>query len=309
MPFSGSSRSARRMFRGRPSRSRRDRAFASPAAHAESFRVLRTNLDVRLAGIAHPSVIVTSASAGEGKTSTTVDLARSLALAGRRIVLVDLDLRHPDTHNHLQVSNDLGVCEVLQETHRLADCLQFVPVQSENKAKADGLYFLPTGGPVPDPAELLDGIRTGVLIDTLARQADLLLIDTPPILPVADTLIIGRRVSGAILVVETRTTAFGAVERAKSALSQNETTVFGIVVNKLQARDARQTSGYGYTYGYGYGKGRPPERPELDQVAASDRPVAFGGSDQGPTARPSTTQQNGSNGADHDVGRTDATSL
>lgn len=295
------------MRRRRASRRQRDQSFTSPAAHAESFRLLRTNLDVSLADIDHPSIIVTSANAGEGKTSTTVDLARSLAMAGRRVVLVDLDLRHPDTHNLLEVSNDVGVCEVLRETHTLADCLQFVPVLSQSRTKADGLYFLPTGRQVPDPAELLDGVRTGALIDTLARQADLVLIDTPPILPVADTLIIGRRVSGAIVVVETRRTAVGAVEQAKSALNRNETAIFGVVINKLQPRDARHASGYGYGYTYGYGNDTTPQLHRVDEAAPV--PLIGPGEPESDAANGHPASQNGSSTPGHEADKTDVTSL
>jgi Mrp family chromosome partitioning ATPase len=89
------------------------------------------------------------------------------------------------------------------------------------------------------------------LLDALATQADIVVVDTPPVLPVADTLVIGRMAAGALLVVEARKTPVAAIQRAKDALTRSQTRLLGLVVNKMQAKDA--DLGYGYGYGYGYG--------------------------------------------------------
>jgi capsular exopolysaccharide synthesis family protein len=253
-------------------RTSKKEAFVSPVAHAEAFRILRSNLDVALAELSHPTILVTSASPGEGKTATAVNLTRALTLAGRRTVLVDFDLRHPDTHNHLGADNLVGVSDVLNGDRSLSECLQFIKVDTERQGSdgTKGFYFLPTGPSVSNPTELLDGRRTSVLLAALAEQADLVLVDTPPLLPVADTLVIGRRVSGAILVVETRRTPIAAIQHAKNALLQNQTRLVGIVVNKLQPRDGRSEDGYGYGYGYGYGP-LETEVPSSNRAAPGHR--------------------------------------
>jgi len=89
------------------------------------------------------------------------------------------------------------------------------------------------------------------LLEGLARQADLVLLDTPPILPVADTLVIGRMAAGAVIVTESRNTAIDAVNKSKDLLTRNQTRLLGVVLNKFQRRDAVGSFGYGYGYGYG----------------------------------------------------------
>jgi capsular exopolysaccharide synthesis family protein len=214
--------------------------------NAEAYRILRSNLSIALLDLDRPSVLVTSARAGEGKTSTTVNLARAFAVAGHRVVLVDLDLRHPDAHYWLGTHNGVGVTDVLTRRRPLGECLQFVSLGESNAGSGDGLYFLPTGDMVPNPAELLTSSRTPALLEALTNQADVVLIDTPPVLPVADAQVIGRMVGGALLVVETRKTPVGAVQQAKDTLTRSQTRLLGVVVNKLQPRDARSDEGYGY---------------------------------------------------------------
>src|SRR4051812_4637700 len=99
-------------------------------ALAEAYRGLRSNLAVGLADIDHPTVIVTSALPSEGKTSTAVHLATSFAAAGNRVVLVDVDLRHPDVHRWLGAHNEFGVSDVLLGRRPLEDCLQYAELQS-----------------------------------------------------------------------------------------------------------------------------------------------------------------------------------
>jgi len=216
---------------------------------AEAYRILRSNLTVALSELERPTVLVTSSYAGEGKTATTANLGRSLAMAGRRVVLVDLDLRHPNLHQWFGAHNEFGASDVLLGRMEAERCLQYVEVGPGATDVARGLYLLPTGGAVQNPAELLGANRTATLLRSLADQADVVLIDTPPVLLVADTLVIGRMVAGAVLVVESRRTPTPAVQQAKDALTRNQTRILGVVLNKFQPRDA--SDGYGYGYGYG----------------------------------------------------------
>jgi len=222
-----------------------------PDIQEEAFRVLRSNLGILLADIEHPAIMITSAQPGEGKTSTAIQLGISMAKGRQRLVMVDLDLRHPDLHRWLGAHNEFGVTDVLLDRKPLKDCLQYFQVERSGSQGPIGFYFLATGPPVSEPTELLSTRRLAAMIDGLQKQADLVLVDTAPVLPVADTLAVGRIVSGALLVVETRKTPVGAVTRAKDALTRNQTRLLGVVMNKQQARDA--DAGY-YGYGYGYGE-------------------------------------------------------
>jgi capsular exopolysaccharide synthesis family protein len=221
------------------------------AIQGEAFRVLRSNLAVALSDLERSVVIVTSALAGEGKTATAVNLARSMAVAGQRVVLVDFDLRHPDAHRWFGAHNEYGLAEVLLDERPIDQALQFIEVSNGPARGSQGLYLLTTGRPVVNPTELLGSRRTASLLDALVSQADVVLIDTPPVLLVADTLVIGRMAAGAVLVAEARRTPVAAVQRAKDALIRNQTRLLGLVLNKFQM-NKDVSLGYGYGYGYGY---------------------------------------------------------
>jgi capsular exopolysaccharide synthesis family protein len=220
----------------------------------EAYRVLRSNLNVAISDLERATVIVTSAYPGEGKTATSVHLARAMAMAGQRVVLADLDLRHPDVHRWFGLENDVGVTDILLGHANLDQSLRYVEV-AQGATGPRALYLLSTGSPVGNPTELLGSRRMGQLLDALAAQADIVLVDTPPVLPVADTLVIGRMAAGAILVVEARKTPVAAIQRAKDALTRSQTRLLGVVVNKLLAKDTDDAYGYGYGYDYGEGSG------------------------------------------------------
>jgi capsular exopolysaccharide synthesis family protein len=214
---------------------------------------------VAISELANPIVVVTSAYAGEGKTATCTNLAESLATAGKRVVLVDLDLRNPDAHRLLGAYNEVGVSDVLLDHHPLKECVQYVELPGgADSSQPVSMYFLATGPQVNNPTELLATSRTGWLLDGLAAQADIVLVDTPPVLPVADTLVIGRLAAGAVLVVEARTPT-PAAKRAKDALTRNQTRLLGVVLNRFESKYTRygagEAEGYGSGYGYGYGYG------------------------------------------------------
>lgn len=218
-------------------------------AITEAFRILRSNLLVAMADLDNPVVLVTSAQTGEGKSSTCAGLAASLATAGRRVVAVDLDLRHPDLHRRFGGHDELGATDVLLDRRSLQDCLQWIELDGSGGSEATGrgLYLLATGPAVANPTELLATSRTQRLLRALSDQADIVLIDTPPVLPVADTLVIGRSAAGAILVVASRLTEVGSANRAKDALARNQTRLLGVVLNRL---DDDLSPGHGYGYGY-----------------------------------------------------------
>lgn len=208
----------------------------------EAFRVLRTNLEIALLDLEVPTIIVTSPHPGEGKTATCAQLARSFAEAGRRVVVVDLDMRNPDLHNWFGADNARGASDVLNERCRLDEAIRYVEVLSLSDQTTHGLNLLSAGASVPNPTELLGSERTARLINALSDQADLVLIDTPPVLPVADTLVIARLAGGALLVVDDDT-ALDSARAVKDALTRNHAHVLGVVLNRFQP-----LGGY---YGYG----------------------------------------------------------
>lgn len=242
-------------------RSSRRSSLDALALRDEAFRILRSNVLVALSDLANPVVVVTSTQSGEGKTSTCAILARSLAESGKRVVLVDVDLRKPEAHQLLQAHNEVGLVDVLTRRVELGDCLQFVPV-----GDGRGLYFLAAGSRAENPTELLGTRQTAELLNLLALQADVVLLDTPPVLPVADTLVIGRLAAGAILVVEAGRTPVPSVLQTKAALTRNQTRLLGVVLNRCDVRDSILGYGYGYDY-------RGDQRSATKTEDAADRPA------------------------------------
>jgi len=209
----------------------------------EAFRVLRSNLEVSLDELERHCIMITSPSANEGKTLTSVNLAASIASTGRRVVLVDLDLRHPDVHMWVDAHNETGATDVLLGRLALSDCLQFVSTEQANGSAKRGFYLLPVGPAVANPAELLATSRTARLLDALGSNADIVLVDAPPVLPVADSLSLARLAGGVIVVVEAGRTTYPQMERTVQLLARSQARLLGMVLNR-----ARE----GVSYGYGY---------------------------------------------------------
>jgi capsular exopolysaccharide synthesis family protein len=215
---------------------RRGRSVAPRAAFDDAFQALHATFSAMLSEIKQPRVMVTSPGDGEGKTVTCVNLARRFTEFGQRVVIVDLDLRHPSAHQALRAHNDFGLSDLVLERRPAEECLQFIPSLGRDTA-AGGLYFLGTGPLEANPSSLLSMDRTSKTLDLIAEQADLVLIDAPAVLEVADALVIGHMVSGAILVVEAHRTTVPQLGRAADALRHNQTRLFGVVLNRFDPRD------------------------------------------------------------------------
>lgn len=233
----------------------------------ESLKVLRSNMTVALGDIHQPSVFFTSPNAHEGKTLLCANLAASFVMAGYKVVLVDLDLRHPNMHRLVRAHNHQGATEVLTGARGLDEAMQYIELGGP-KAGRSGMYFLSTGSEVENPAELLGSGRAARLLDGLAAQADIVVIDTPPVLPVADTLVIGRLASGGVLVAEAGETTVTSLQKAKDLLIRNQTRLFGCVLNKFQGEDAE--FGYGHRPETSRGDGQVNNAKRLVGISEAD---------------------------------------
>ncbi len=203
----------------------------SPAA--EAYRILRTS--IQFLGIDQQVrlIQVTSASAQEGKTTTLANLAVAFARSGLRTVAVCCDLRRPRLHSFFGMDNAVGFTSVLLGNVALSKALQPVP-------GLDRLLILASGPLPPNPAELLSSGRTVELLRNLASQADIVLIDSPPVLPVTDSLVLSQRVDATVLVSAAGTTTRKAVHRAAEMLQQVSAPLVGAVLNGVT-----EDSGYG----------------------------------------------------------------
>lgn len=213
---------------------------------AEAFRMVRSSLMHSNNGNPVRHLVVTSSLPREGKSISSVNIALSYAQAGKRVLLVDADMRKPRMHNVFGVVNDAGLCDVLNmdETFDGLDaCIE--------KTEFNNLYLLPTG-PIPEnPAELIDSVRFEQLIRQLENTYDLIVFDSPPSAHLVDSLLIARQVDGMAVVVRLLSTPRQALQYLANNLRSSNTHLLGIIVNNI---DVPSNAQYGY-YAYG-GHGR-----------------------------------------------------
>ncbi|MDI3257136.1 MAG: CpsD/CapB family tyrosine-protein kinase [Kyrpidia sp.] len=209
---------------------------------AETYRSLRTNIRFAAAAAEVRSLVVTSCMPSEGKTITAANLAVVEAQAGRRVLLVDADLRQPSLHHLMALSNRTGLTSVLIGERSLAQAA--VPFQVE------GLEVLTSGPLPPNPAELLASARMRALLERAEEEYDLVILDSPPILPVADAQILSSVVDGVLWVIRAGRVPREAAIKARQLLELAKARVLGVVLN-----DKRDKNGDGYYYYYSYSHG------------------------------------------------------
>lgn len=208
----------------------------SPAA--EAYRSLRTSVQFLSLERNLQVVQLTSPSASEGKTTTLTNLGVAMARSGLRVVVVDCDLRRPRLMDFFGVSNHIGFTSVLLGESPLSAALQPVPDEPR-------LFVLASGPLPPNPSELLASRRTDEVVGALRADFDVVLIDSPPVLPVTDAAVLSRVVDGTLLVSTVRTTRKKALSRAVEALRQVDAPIVGTVLNGLSVEGAYTSS---YTY-------------------------------------------------------------
>lgn len=230
---------------------------------AESFRALRTNLQFLDMG-GRASFVVTSSISSEGKTSTTINLAIALADAGKRVALLDTDLRKPKVAEYLGIEGGAGLTDLLIGRTTVDEVM--LPWGGRS------LYVLPAGKVPPNPSELLGSARMGSLLDALERDFDVVLCDAPPLLPVTDAAILARATSGALMVVSVAKTTRHQLTGATEALQTVGAKLAGFVMSMVPTRGPDSYySAYGYGYGYGYGA-EPPKKTPRAERARNGRP-------------------------------------
>lgn len=204
----------------------------------ESYKTLRTNL---LYTENLHVISVTSSSPDEGKTVTAFNLANSFAQMGKKVCLVDCDLRRSSLKNYLLIRNKhTGVSEYLTR-------------QAENYVRAtniDNLYIVLSGKKPPNPSELLSSASFNDLVIDLRKAFDYVIIDSPPVTVAMDAAIIGRAADGVILVVRNEHTKRNVVKRAKIELERNGSRIVGVVLNRVSKSQMEYGSYYGYNKYY-----------------------------------------------------------
>jgi capsular exopolysaccharide synthesis family protein len=195
---------------------------------AESYRQLRTNLQFTNVSGQKTAVLITSSAPGEGKTTTAINLAITLAQAGQKVCLVDADLRRPMVHEYLGLENGVGLTTALMGTAQLDGALQ--PWGSGK------LVVLTSGQIPPNPSELLGSEEMQDLVTCLRHDFQTVIIDSPPLLPVTDAAVLSQHVDGVTVVVGSQKIKHHDLAKALNTLSMVGAPVLGIILNRVPAK-------------------------------------------------------------------------
>lgn len=196
------------------------------SSSSEAYRALRTNLDFASLDQALKTLVVTSAGVSEGKSTTLANLAVVSAQAGRRVVLVDADLRRPTLHEIFGLDNETGLTTAMMDETILAA----PPVKD---TAIEGLSVLTSGPLPPNPAELMGSRRMEALIAVLIEQADQVFFDTPPVVAVTDAAVLATKVDGVLLVISAGQTRREYARTAVQRLQQINARLVGTVLTNV----------------------------------------------------------------------------
>ncbi len=226
------------------------------SAFAEFVRNIRTtvNFSARADGKPPRRLLITSAGPREGKTTSSINLGISFAATGRRVCLVDADLRRPSLHHAFGLDNEQGFTTLVTEASDVESVVQPTPQA--------GLFILPSGPRPPNPAEMLGSEACQRALDALNECFDLVIIDSPPVVAVTDAVVLSSHVDGVIMVIKSFKVAKDLVLQAKRQLTDVDARLIGVVLNDFDIQ--RKSYGYYYYYTY-YGA-------ERDDVAKVRRP-------------------------------------
>jgi receptor protein-tyrosine kinase len=210
---------------------------------SEAYRQVRTNLEFAAEDELPPkSFVVTSAGQGEGKSTTVANLALLVSRAGKRVAVVDADLRKPTLASLFNATNDYGLSDVLTESRTLESALQYIP--------GEQIAVLASGPGVSRPSELLSSVTMEQLLQALIAEFDLVIVDSPPVLAITDALLVGKHTDGMVLVTRMRRTTRSGLRRSLEAVERVHARLLGIVVNAAAETEDKR---YGYTKGYAKG--------------------------------------------------------
>ncbi len=221
-----------------------DEAGPQYSALSEAFRSLRTSVLLSSAGRPPRSLLVTSAQPAEGKTTVSTNLAISLAQLGQRVLLIDGDLRRPNIHRAFQIQHAAGLVTYLTGQQDWPASVLPTPV--------NGLEVIPCGPAPPNPAELLSSDRMQTLIREAVAQYTTVVVDSPPLLNVADSRVLATQVEGVVLVVKGNVTPRELAQRARAYARDVGANLIGVVLNNIDVRSG-DYSYYRYYHYDGYG--------------------------------------------------------
>ena len=203
---------------------------------AEAYRKLRTNIQYSSIDKEIKSIVVTSACPMEGKSTVSGNLALSFAQNGKKVIIVDCDLRKPSIHRKFNISNLCGLSEVMIGKEPLDNAIQ--------KYKSN-LHILPSGKIPPNPSEMINSTTMSNLLEELKEEYDIVIIDSSPLEAVTDGQILSTKVDGTILVLKAGKSKIESVKEAKNLLNKVGANIIGLVINQVNNSNKK----YDYYYG------------------------------------------------------------
>jgi len=232
---------------------------------AEAYRTVRTGIRFGVTDASSRTLLVTSPSPGDGKTTVASNLAIAIAQTGKRVLLVDADCRRPMIHRVYGMDAAHGLSSVLAGQSDLETSIL--------ASQAPNLDILPCGPLPPNPAEMLNSEAFTSLLRELASRYDQVVVDSPPVAPVTDARILGAACDATVLVIRAEKTSRRVAEHARDALASVGAVLLGVVVNDAP-RSRSDVGGYGhYHYGYGYGYGSKSRSKEVKAISVA-KPVS-----------------------------------
>jgi capsular exopolysaccharide synthesis family protein len=249
--------------------------FIPRSIAAESYRSLQTNVIFGATEKKLRSIMMTSSSPNEGKTLTAINLAITLAQNGKRVLLVDADFRNPVLHQYFGLEKEPGLSNVIlgntpweEAVKGIVDIMigKFNVDDVTGVPGLDSINILTSGLPLTQPVEFLNSIRMTNLIKEVSENYDLVIFDAPPVLPVADSIVLGSKVDGVLMVYEVGRVGRFALKRAKSMLENVGAKVFGIILNDLRPESSPDF--YQRAYRYYRAKEEPTGESKVQNVTA-----------------------------------------
>jgi capsular exopolysaccharide synthesis family protein len=210
----------------------------------EAYRMLRTSVLLSTAGNPPRTILITSSQPGEGKTTTAVNTAISLAQLGASVLLIDADLRRPAVHKTFKLQHTRGLSTYLSGNKNIDDLIIKLPVPN--------LSILTSGPIPPNPAELISSDRMKDMLRELAGKFDHIIVDSPPLISVTDPVILSTMVDGSILVVQAGRSTRDMVRRSRQELNGVGAKVFGVVLNNVDVKKEGYDEFYYHRYYSGY---------------------------------------------------------
>lgn len=211
--------------------------YNSKSPTAEQYRSIRTNIQFAAIDEEIQTIMVSSPGPGDGKSTTAANLAVVIAQQGKKVLLVDSDLRKPTVHYTFRANNTQGLTNVLTKQMMLEDVVTATEVKD--------LYVLPSGPIPPNPAELLGSRMMKEIMEMAKESYDTVIFDTPPVLAVTDAQVMANHCDGIVLVVSSGKTEIGQAQKSKELLQKSNGKLLGIVLN----RKPMKKNQYYYYYG------------------------------------------------------------